>query len=65
MFTNKKDFNIANFIKPAPVINAACRLPDLALELTASKTHLAIMTDEAGKVNGVVSLCDIQGMIFA
>ena len=56
---DKKDFNIADVIRPAFFIPETMRILKLLNEMQKTKTKFAIVVDEFGGVSGVITMEDI------
>lgn len=53
------DFQIARFLRPAYFVPGSKKISDLMQELRARATHLAVVLDEHGGVDGLVTMEDI------
>lgn len=63
----KKDAGIetvAELIYPIHTVKGDCCLSELAMKLYRSDNHLSVVTDDSGKMLGVVSLSNIQELLL-
>ena len=53
------DFDLSKIVRRALIISPAMRLLDLLLEMRFTRTHLALVVDEHGGIDGLVSIEDV------
>ncbi|WP_210498232.1 CNNM domain-containing protein [Vibrio crassostreae] len=56
---------VAELIYPVQTVKDSCCLSELIIKLYHSDTHLAVVTNEDGKMLGVISLSNIQELLLA
>jgi CBS domain containing-hemolysin-like protein len=57
--TNTEEFDLARLLHPPLFIPASARLAAVLKQMQASRTHLAIVVDEHGGMEGIVTLEDL------
>src|SRR5579875_1149960 len=55
----KADFQIAKVLRPVLFIVPSMRVPDLLLKMRATRHHLALVVDEFGGIDGLVTIEDL------
>ncbi|MCB1530215.1 MAG: HlyC/CorC family transporter [Rhodospirillales bacterium] len=55
----KKELNIRNMLRDIPVLSPAMAVLDLLLLMQEQKKHMALVTDEYGGIDGLVTIGDI------
>jgi magnesium and cobalt transporter len=53
------DFDLSSIVRRALIISPAMRVLDLLLEMRFTRTHLALVVDEYGGIDGLVSIEDV------
>ncbi|HTI85915.1 MAG TPA: hemolysin family protein [Alphaproteobacteria bacterium] len=53
------DFDLSRIVRRALIISPAMRVLDLLLEMRFTRTHLALVVDEYGGIDGLVSIEDV------
>ena len=56
---NPQDFSLRSILKDVLFISPALSLRDLLIEMQTTRTHLAIVVDEFGGVDGLITLEDV------
>ena len=57
--TRQKSFRLANILRPAEFVAPSIRVLDLLLEMRLKRTHLALVVDEFGGVDGLITVEDL------
>ena len=60
---NPEAFNIKNLLKDVIYVVPSIQLPELLVEIKASPNHMALVVDEFGGVDGLVTLQDVVAEI--
>lgn len=54
-----KDFKIKDLMRKVPIVSPSMPLLDLMLEMRQSKKHMALVVDEYGGIDGLVTIGDV------
>lgn len=57
--SRQKSFRLANILRPAEFVAPSIRVLDLLLEMRLKRTHLALVVDEFGGVDGLITVEDL------
>jgi CBS domain containing-hemolysin-like protein len=55
----KKEFDLAALVRPVPFVSPSMRTTDLLLEMRRNRTHMALVIDEFGGIDGLVTIEDL------
>lgn len=58
-----EDINVESLVRDAPVVSPAMPVLDLILEMKETRRHMALVVDEFGGIDGLVTMGDIIGAI--
>jgi CBS domain containing-hemolysin-like protein len=56
---DKERFKLANITRPLEVVAPSMRVLDLLLEMRLKRTHMALVVDEFGGIDGLVTIEDL------
>ncbi|SMF74471.1 CBS domain-containing protein [Tistlia consotensis] len=56
---NKRHFKLANIIRPIRIVAPSMRVVDLLLEMRLKRSHMALVVDEFGGIDGLVTIEDL------
>lgn len=57
--THKRRFKLANIIRPIRVVAPSMRVVDLLLEMRLRRSHMSLVVDEFGGIDGLVTIEDL------
>ncbi len=57
--TNKRRFKLANIIRPIRIVAPSMRVVDLLLEMRLKRSHMALVVDEFGGIDGLITIEDL------
>lgn len=55
----QKDFNVKDLLREAPIVSPAMPVLDLMLQMRQTKKHMAMVVDEYGGIDGLVTFGDV------
>ncbi|MEX2630527.1 MAG: hemolysin family protein [Tistlia sp.] len=57
--TSKRNFKLANIIRPVRIVAPSMRVVDLLLEMRLKRSHMALVVDEFGGIDGLITIEDL------